>query len=136
VNVDPTSVERTLAAAGCIAPRDEANELLHAAGDDARALATMLARRIDGEPLPWIIGRIRFCELEVRVTPGVYVPRWQTEPLARMAASLMPSEGTAVDLCTGAGQGTATESLAREIQRLEMILLLEASATAAAVDSN
>jgi len=103
VNVDPTSVERTLAAAGCIAPRDEANELLHAAGDDARALATMLARRIDGEPLPWIIGRIRFCELEVRVTPGVYVPRWQTEPLARMAASLMPSEGTAVDLCTGAG---------------------------------
>jgi release factor glutamine methyltransferase len=39
----------------------------------------------------------------MRVTPGVYVPRWQTEPLARMAASLLPPDGVAVDLCTGAG---------------------------------
>jgi release factor glutamine methyltransferase len=63
----------------------------------------MLERRIEGEPLPWITGTISFCGLEVRVTPGVYVPRWQTEPLARMAASLMPPDGVAVDLCTGSG---------------------------------
>ncbi len=63
----------------------------------------MLARRMDGEPLPWITGSIRFCTLDVRITPGVYVPRWQTEPLARTAASLLPPEGVAIDLCTGAG---------------------------------
>lgn len=38
-----------------------------------------------------------------------------------------------VEFCTEAGRDTATTALAREIQRLEMILLLEASATAAAV---
>jgi release factor glutamine methyltransferase len=100
---DRAAVEQALAAAGCITPRDEADALLHAAGDDAGALASMLERRIEGEPLPWITGTISFCGLEVRVTPGVYVPRWQTEPLARMAASLMPPDGVAVDLCTGSG---------------------------------
>ncbi len=41
-----------------------------------------------------------------------------------------------VDLCTGTGQTSASAGLAREIQRQEMILLLEASATAAAVASD
>jgi len=103
MTLDRAALEQTLAAAGCITPRDEADALLHAAGDDAGALASMLERRIEGEPLPWITGTISFCGLEVRVTPGVYVPRWQTEPLARMAASLMPPDGVAVDLCTGSG---------------------------------
>jgi release factor glutamine methyltransferase len=103
MNLDRTSVEHALAAAGCIAAGDEAEALLDAAAGDDDALASMLARRIDGEPLPWITGSIRFSGLDVRVTPGVYVPRWQTEPLARMAASLLPPDGVAVDLCTGAG---------------------------------
>ena len=96
-------MEQALAAAGCITPGDEADALLVAAGGDPHALASMLERRIDGEPLPWITGSIRFCGLDVRVAPGVYVPRWQTEPLARRAASLLPADGVAVDLCTGAG---------------------------------
>ena len=103
MNVDRLSVEQALGAAGCVAPRDEAVALLDAAQGDAETLASMLQRRIDGEPLPWITGSIRFCGLDVSVTPGVYVPRWQTEPLARMAASLLPPEGVALDLCTGAG---------------------------------
>jgi release factor glutamine methyltransferase len=103
MHLDRASVEQTLAAAGCVTPRDEADALLHAAGDDAGVLAAMVARRIEGEPLAWITGSIRFCGLDVRVTPGVYVPRWQTEPLARMATSLLPADGVAIDLCTGAG---------------------------------
>jgi release factor glutamine methyltransferase len=35
------------------------------------------------------------------VHPGVYVPRWHTEALARRAAELRPR--VAVDLCTGCG---------------------------------
>ncbi|HEX3301123.1 MAG TPA: HemK/PrmC family methyltransferase [Actinomycetota bacterium] len=103
MDLDRASLERALAAAGCITPSDEADALLQAAGDDPRALTSMLERRIDGEPLAWITGSIRFCGLDVRVTRGVYAPRWQTEPLARRAASLLPSDGAAVDLCTGAG---------------------------------
>jgi release factor glutamine methyltransferase len=103
VDLDRSSIEQALARAGCISPVEEADALLEAAGDDPHALASMLERRIGGEPLPWITGSIRFCGLKVRVVPGVYVPRWQTEPLARLAASLLPPTGVAVDLCTGAG---------------------------------
>jgi release factor glutamine methyltransferase len=39
----------------------------------------------------------------VRVDPGVYVPRWQSEALAERAAERLPDGGTAIDLCTGAG---------------------------------
>ena len=48
-------------------------------------------------------GRASFDGLEVRVDPGVYVPRWQSVPLAHRAAARLPEEGTAIDLCTGSG---------------------------------
>ncbi len=63
----------------------------------------MLDRRLTGEPLAWITGTTLFCGLQVAVEPGVYVPRWQSESLARMAADLLPDDGLAVDLCTGSG---------------------------------
>jgi release factor glutamine methyltransferase len=88
-----------LAAAGFVAPEDEAAEL-RAAGGDTEAL---LARRLTGEPLAWITGTTGFCGLAIRVDRGVYVPRWQTEPLAERAAELLPADGTAIDLCTGSG---------------------------------
>src|SRR5205823_6609927 len=63
----------------------------------------LVARRVNGEPLAWLVGSVRFCDVQVRVQPGVYVPRWQSEPMARRAADLLPDHGTAVDLCTGSG---------------------------------
>lgn len=91
-----------LAAAGCVAAEEEAAELLAAAGDPAE-LDAMVTRRTRGEPLAWVVGAVDFCGIRVKVAAGVYVPRWQTEPLARRAAALLPADGTAVDLCTGAG---------------------------------
>jgi release factor glutamine methyltransferase len=92
-----------LATGGCVAAEEEADELLWAAGDDDRQLETMVGRRLAGEPLAWVTGRVTFCGLCVRVDPGVYVPRWQTEPLARRAAALLPEAGLAADVCTGSG---------------------------------
>jgi release factor glutamine methyltransferase len=63
----------------------------------------MVRRRTGGEPLAWITGTTRFCGLDVVVHPGVYVPRWQSEVLARAAAAHLPGHGTAVDLATGSG---------------------------------
>ncbi len=93
----------TLSTAGFVAPEEEANELLARAGDDDLLLDVLVGRRLTGEPLAWITGRVSFCDLELRVDPGVYVPRWQTEQLARRAVELLPPAGTAVDLCTGTG---------------------------------
>jgi len=93
----------TLSSAGFVAPEEEARELLARAGGDDALLDILVGRRLMGEPLAWITGRIAFCGLELRVDPGVYVPRWQTEQLARRAVELLPPAGVAVDLCTGTG---------------------------------
>lgn len=101
-------VTGALRRAGCVAAEDEAEELVQAAGPDpagrdAGRLAAMVARRCTGEPLAWIVGTAPFCGLRVAVHPGVYVPRPQTEAMARWAVRCLPPGGTAVDLCTGSG---------------------------------
>jgi release factor glutamine methyltransferase len=100
-----------------VAPGDEADELV-AAAPDADALAAMLARRVSGEPLAWITGTTTFCGRTVGVHPGVYVPRWQSEALARTACDLLPERGTAVDLCTGAGAVALVLQAARPAARV------------------
>ncbi len=91
-----------LAAGGFVAAEHEAALLAAAAGGAAR-LAALVARRLQGEPLAWITGRVRFDGLDLVVRPGVYVPRPHSEALARRAAELLPAHGTAVDVCTGCG---------------------------------
>jgi release factor glutamine methyltransferase len=92
-----------LASEGFVAADEEAAELLARAGGDPGVLRALVDRRLAGEPLAWIIGSTVFCGLALRVDPHVYVPRWQSEALARRAAERLPDEGVAVDLCTGAG---------------------------------
>lgn len=100
--LDLASLTFALETAGCVAADDEAEELIQKAVGDGE-LERMLARRLTGEPIAWITGSTSFCGLHVAIEPGVYVPRWQSEPLARMAARLLPPQGLGVDLCTGAG---------------------------------
>jgi release factor glutamine methyltransferase len=104
-------VER-LAAAGCVAPKEEARELRVGAPDDG-ALEERLRRRERGEPLAWVVGATTFCGRRIHVDPGVYVPRLQSEELARRAAAFLPHCGRAVDLCTGCGAIAVTMSAAR-----------------------
>ncbi|MBF6556721.1 MAG: peptide chain release factor N(5)-glutamine methyltransferase [Acidimicrobiales bacterium] len=94
---------RRLAAAGCVAPAEEAEELAIAARGDDQTLAGLVGRRSTGEPLAWITGRAAFCGRSVLLAAGVYVPRWQSEPLAERAAALLPPDGRAIDLGTGSG---------------------------------
>jgi release factor glutamine methyltransferase len=103
IRYDLTTLSTVLSAAGFVAADEEAEELLSAAGGDAVLLGAFLNRRLRGEPLAWITGSVLFCGLRVRVDPGVYVPRWQSEPLALRAVERLPDNGTAIDLCTGAG---------------------------------
>lgn len=96
------AVADRLASAGCVAPRAEAAALV-AAAPDPSTLESWVSRREEGEPPAWITGRIVFCDQPMHIAPGVFVPRHQTEDLARRAAALLPRCGRALDLCTGAG---------------------------------
>jgi release factor glutamine methyltransferase len=103
VPLDRASVTQVLTDAGCIAARQEADELMRAAAGNPDVLDDLVSRRTRGEPMAWLTGSVTFCDLRLFVAPGVYVPRRQTEPLARRAATLLPSAGVAADLCTGIG---------------------------------
>jgi release factor glutamine methyltransferase len=100
---DLERVTEVLARSGFVAAHEEAVELLAAAAGDEELLASFVERRLTGEPLAWITGSAPFCGAWIGVDPGVYVPRWQSELIARRAARRLPPDGTAVDLCTGAG---------------------------------
>jgi release factor glutamine methyltransferase len=96
-------VTNRLVLAGCVAAHEEAEELIAAAPDDD-TLESWIERREQGEPLAWITGVLQFCGHPLHLDPGVYVPRFQSEELARRAAAiLIGSGGRAADLCTGSG---------------------------------
>src|SRR4051794_15009224 len=73
-----TELVDRLRAAGCVAPEEEARELLATTGG-GESLAGAIARRERGEPLAWITGSVEFCGRRLHVAPGVYVPRVQSE---------------------------------------------------------
>ncbi|HZB00949.1 MAG TPA: HemK/PrmC family methyltransferase [Actinomycetota bacterium] len=111
--LDERRIEAALAAAGCVAPEAEAVALRRASLDGAGAVENLVARRIRGEPLAWIVGSVEFCGLRIRIDPGVFVPRPQTEDLARRAIACLRDGGVAVDLCTGSGAVAAALAAAR-----------------------
>jgi len=94
-------IER-LRRAGCVFAEEEAELLLSATKDPAE-LESMVSRRIAGEPLELVVGWAEFCGQRVAVSPGVFVPRRRSEPLAREAVRRTNAGATVVDLCCGTG---------------------------------
>ena len=91
-----------LRAAGCVFAEDEAELILSINASPAR-LAAMVARRVAGEPLEYVLGFAEFCGLRILVDAGVFVPRRRSEFLALQAATLATRGAIVVDLCCGAG---------------------------------
>lgn len=78
--------------------------------DQTSRLEAMLARRLNGEPLQYIIGEQEFYGLPFRVNPAVLIPRPETELLVEevMKRGRAMAEGTAdvprvLDIGTGSG---------------------------------
>lgn len=67
--------------------------------------ALLLARRLSGEPLQYIIGEWDFCGKSFDVGPGVLIPRADTETLVDAAVKIFGNaeDLTAADLCSGTG---------------------------------
>ena len=69
------------------------------------AYRRLLNRRLGREPLQYILGSVLFCGMELRVRPGVLIPRPETELLAEWAEELLKDSGAPeiLDLCCGSG---------------------------------
>ena len=71
-----------------------------------REMDDALQRLLNGEPLPYVLGRWDFYGLELIVTPDVLIPRDDTCAVAALAIQqslFLASKPRILDLCTGSG---------------------------------
>jgi protein-(glutamine-N5) methyltransferase, release factor-specific len=70
------------------------------------AFADLVARRAAGEPVQYLTGVAWFRTISVRVAPGVFIPRPETEVMVGWALDELGGLGpnpTVVELCAGSG---------------------------------
>lgn len=100
---DAALLRRKLEAGGVEDAGFEARQIARAAKDQEEAEA-MLRRRLDGEPLQYILGVWEFYGLPFFVGPGVLIPRPDTEILVEAVLLELGDRPLAVaDLCAGSG---------------------------------
>ena len=71
--------------------------------EEAARLASLVQRRLDGEPIAYIVGEREFFGLPFRVAPGVLIPRPDTELIVELSLERLPPRGRLLDMGTGSG---------------------------------
>ncbi|WP_288378335.1 peptide chain release factor N(5)-glutamine methyltransferase [uncultured Massilia sp.] len=71
--------------------------------EEARRLAALVQRRLDGEPIAYIVGEREFFGLPFKVSPAVLIPRPDTELIVELALERLPPNGRLLDMGTGSG---------------------------------
>ncbi len=80
--------------------------MLYTGDDIDRKVQELVARRVGGEPIAYILGTWEFYGLELNVTPDVLIPRIDTEVLVQEAVDTFQSadpQPRVLDLCCGSG---------------------------------
>jgi release factor glutamine methyltransferase len=93
---------------------------------------TLLHRRVNGEPLAYILGEREFFGQMFKVTPATLIPRPETELLVELALQRMPLHQLFRVLDLGAGSGAIALSIAHARPKSE-VLACDTAATVLAV---
>jgi release factor glutamine methyltransferase len=71
--------------------------------DEAARFAALVQRRLDGEPIAYIVGQREFFGLPFEVGGAVLIPRPDTELLVELTLDRLPPQGRVLDMGTGSG---------------------------------
>lgn len=89
----------------------------------------LVARRANREPVQYILGRTEFWSLPFKVTPGVLIPRSDTEILVeeveRLLEGSLPTEGDVI-LDVGTGSGAIAVAIAHTFKERCPTLVVDA----------
>ncbi len=78
-------------------------------------ISSALERRIKGEPLQYILGKVEFMGLELKVNEDVLIPRPETEILVETALKYAGNEKSPKILDLGTGSGCIAIALAKNL---------------------
>ncbi|PJL73795.1 protein-(glutamine-N5) methyltransferase, release factor-specific [Stenotrophomonas maltophilia] len=99
---------------------------------DQATFEALLARRVAGEPVAYLIGRRGFWTLDLEVDPATLIPRPETELLVELALERLPPDQALQLADLGTGSGAIALALASERPRAQ-VLATDASTGALAV---
>ncbi len=102
------------------------------AGSAAAVFEALLARRLAGEPVAYLVGRRGFWTLDLRVSPATLIPRPETERLVELALERLPDGRLLRVADLGTGTGAIALALASERPQAQ-VLATDTSADALAV---
>jgi release factor glutamine methyltransferase len=129
----PPTVSAALAVSGLV-PMEAKILLAHVLGRDrawlaahrdaelepakARAFDALVRRRIEGEPIAYLVGRREFFGLDLEITADVLIPRPETELLVTLACGWLAVEQEARVLDLGSGSGAVALAIAQTRPRV------------------
>jgi release factor glutamine methyltransferase len=71
--------------------------------EETARLEALVQRRLQGEPIAYIVGEREFFGLPFKVSPAVLIPRPDTELIVELALERLPPQGRLLDMGTGSG---------------------------------
>jgi release factor glutamine methyltransferase len=95
------------------------NQVLSPAQD--RIFCQLVARRVNGEPIAYIIGECDFYDLTFKVTPDVLIPRPETELLVELALMRVSAKNNYRVLDLGTGCGAIALTLAKHCPQINVV---------------
>jgi release factor glutamine methyltransferase len=102
-----------------------------------RQFESMLARLEAGEPLPYLLGEWEFYGLKFYVTPGVLIPRPETELLVQQALDWLGGHlGRSQALDVGCGSGVIAVSIAKNNAEISFTAIDNSEAALEICDRN
>lgn len=96
------------------------------------AFQALLKRRLNGEPIAYILGKREFYGLEFKVTPDTLIPRPDTETLVEAALEKIPKDKACRVLDLGTGSGAIAIAIAKH-RPLATVTAVDQSSAALAI---
>ena len=100
------------------------------------AFNALVARRVQGEPVAYLIGSWGFWSFELLVTPATLIPRPETELLVELALARLPMDASSPVADLGTGSGAIALAIAHERPQASVIATDQSGAALEVASNN